>query len=177
LLSLPSHDEYFLSTEQSSGSTRIAVGDNSPISEGRLASNLASRVMSPGKHPPEGAQNGTLTPAIGRAAAPHGAHALNKTLHDSEEQIQAQDPPNHPPHHVTSCSPGVPPVLSMDPTGIHRVSCQMANLSQAVAKSTVIRTLMMGRFDSSESADLPLTDTPCCPQVLRPSTLFHRLSP
>ena len=102
LLSLPSHDEYFLSTEQSSGSTRIAVGDNSPISEGRLASNLASRVMSPGKHPPEGAQNGTLTPAIGRAAAPHGAHALNKTPHDSEEQIQAQDPPNHPPHHVTS---------------------------------------------------------------------------
>jgi hypothetical protein len=30
------------------------------------------------------------------------------------------------------------------------VSCQMANLSQAVAKSTAIGTLMMGRFDSSE---------------------------
>jgi hypothetical protein len=71
--------------------------------------------MSPGKHPPEGAQNGTLTPAIGRAAAPHGAHALNKTLHDSEEQIQAQDPPNHPPHHVTSCSPGVPPSTEYGP--------------------------------------------------------------
>jgi hypothetical protein len=58
--------------------------------------------MPPGKHPPEGAQNGTLTPAIGRAAAAHSAQALGETPHDGEQQIQPQNPPNHPPHHVTS---------------------------------------------------------------------------
>jgi hypothetical protein len=87
---------------------RIAAGDN-PLWEGRLASNLASQVMSPGKHPPESAQNGPLTPAIGSAAAPHAAHALHETPHDREEQIQAQEPPNHPPYHVTySLSGGFP---------------------------------------------------------------------
>ena len=75
-------------------------------SPGRLASNFATRVMSPGKHPPERAQNGTVTPAIGRAAASHGAHALDKTPHDGEKQIQTQDPPNHPPHHLTSSLSG-----------------------------------------------------------------------
>jgi hypothetical protein len=75
-------------------------------------------VMSPGKHPPEGAQNGTLTPAIGRAAATHGPHTLDETSHDGEEQIQSQNPPNDPPHHVTPSLPGVPPLLSMDPTGM-----------------------------------------------------------
>ena len=77
-------------------------GDNPPVGEGRLASDLALRVMSPGKHPLEGAQDGTMTPAIGRAAAGHGTHALDEMSHGGEEQIQAKDPPNHPPHHVTS---------------------------------------------------------------------------
>jgi len=97
--------------------------DNPPLGEGRLASDLASRVMSPGKHPPEGAQSGTLTPAIGRATAAHGAHALDETPYHGEEQMQAQDPPNHPPHHVTSSlSEGSPSLLSMDPTGMHWMS-------------------------------------------------------
>jgi len=58
--------------------------------------------MSPGKHPPEDAQNRTLTPAIGRAAAPHGAHTLNETTHNSEEQIQGPGPTEPPatPCHV-----------------------------------------------------------------------------
>jgi hypothetical protein len=30
-----------------------------------------------------------MTPAIGRAAAAHGAHALDETPDDGEEQIQA----------------------------------------------------------------------------------------
>jgi hypothetical protein len=43
-----------------------------------------------------------MTPAIGRAAAARGTHALDEMSHGGEEQIQANDPPNHPPHHVTS---------------------------------------------------------------------------
>jgi hypothetical protein len=89
---------------------------------------LASQVMSPRKHPPERAQNGTLTPAISRAATAHSTHALDETPHDGEEQIQAQDPPNHPPHHVTSSLSGVPALLSMDPTGTHwclKVCCNV----------------------------------------------------
>jgi hypothetical protein len=62
--------------------------------------------MAPRKHPPEGAQTGTLTPAISRAATTHGAHALDETPHGSEEQIQTQDPTNHPPHHVPSSLSG-----------------------------------------------------------------------
>jgi hypothetical protein len=72
--------------------------------------------MSPGKHPPEGAQNGTLTPAIGRAAATHSAHPLDETPHDREKQIQPKNPPNHPPHQDTPSLSGVPLLLSMDPT-------------------------------------------------------------
>ena len=82
--------------------------------------------MSPGKHPPERAQNGTLTPAIGRAAASHGVHALDKTPHDGEKQIQTQDPPNHPPDHFTSSLSGDSPltfrgfpITEYEPTGIH----------------------------------------------------------
>ena len=74
-------------------------------------------MMSPGKHPPEGAQNGTMTPAIGRAVAAHGAHALDETSNDGEEQIQAQGPPNHPPHHVTSSLSADFLFLSMDVNG------------------------------------------------------------
>ena len=81
---------------------RSRTGDNPAVGAAWLGSDLASRVMSPRKHPPEGAQNGTLTPAIGRTAAAHGAHTLDETSHDGEEQIQTQDPPNRPPHHVTS---------------------------------------------------------------------------
>jgi hypothetical protein len=100
--------------------------------------------MSPGKHPPEGAQNETLTPAIGRAAAAHGAHALDETSDDGEEQIQPQHPPNHPPDHVTSSLSGAPRLMSMDPTGMHWVSqvsrrCHRANLNQpAPALATAI---------------------------------------
>jgi hypothetical protein len=84
---------------------RSRTGDNPAVGAAWLGSDLASRVMSPRKHPPEGAQNGTLTPAIGRTAAAHGAHTLDETSHDGEEQIQTQDPPNRPPHHVTSSLP------------------------------------------------------------------------
>jgi hypothetical protein len=72
---------------------RSAARQSTGRGRARLASDLPSRVMSPGKHPPEGAQNGTMTPAVGRAAAAHGAHALDETPHDREEQIQPQDPP------------------------------------------------------------------------------------
>jgi hypothetical protein len=77
-----------------------------------------------------------MTPAIGRAAAAHGAHALDETSHDGKEQIQAQDPPKHPPHHVTSSLSGVPLLVSMDPTGMHWVSYglsrrQLATLGHA----------------------------------------------
>src|SRR4029453_3009753 len=85
--------------------------------KGGFASDVAAAVMSPGKHPPEGAQNRTLTPAIGRAAATHSTHALDETPHDGEEQIQLQNPPNHPPHRRAASSlSGGPILLSMDPT-------------------------------------------------------------
>jgi hypothetical protein len=108
-----------------------------------MASNLASQMMSPGKNPSEGAQNGTLTPAIGRAVAAHGAHALDETPHDCEEQIQAQDPPNHPPHHFTSSLSGAhylcggSPLLSMNPTGIHLGVSRLAAMSTGQPRSAV----------------------------------------
>jgi hypothetical protein len=58
-----------------------------------------------------------MTPAIGRAVAAHGAHALDETSNDGEEQIQAQGPPNHPPHHVTSSLSADFLFLSMDVNG------------------------------------------------------------
>ena len=83
-----------------------------------------------------------MTPAIGRAVAAHGAHALDETSNDGEEQIQAQGPPNHPPHHVTSSLSADCLFLSMDPTGMHGVSqgllrCRLAKLSEAVPESPV----------------------------------------
>jgi hypothetical protein len=74
--------------------------EHSHRSRRESVSNLDFQMMSPRKHPPEGAQNGTLAPAIGRAAAAHGAHTLDETPHNSKEQIQAHNPPNHPRHHA-----------------------------------------------------------------------------
>ena len=41
--------------------------------------------------PAECAQNGTTTPAVGRATALHGAHAFNEPADDCEQQVQPQD--------------------------------------------------------------------------------------
>jgi hypothetical protein len=112
--------------------------------EGRMASNLASRVMSPWKHSSEGAQNRTLTPAIGRAGAAHGAHALDETPHNGEKQIQAQDPPNYPPNHFTSSLSGGclylcggSPLLTMNPRGIPRGVSRLAAMSTGQPRPAV----------------------------------------
>lgn len=47
--------------------------------------------MSEGKHPSKRAQDWALAPAIGPAAAVHGAHCLDKPANDRKEQIEAQD--------------------------------------------------------------------------------------
>ena len=71
-----------------------------------VVSAVDSGAVPPGEHPPEGAQHGTVAPAVGGAAAPHGAHRFHETSNDREQQIHAQKPCNYPSDHVAfSLSP------------------------------------------------------------------------
>ena len=53
-------------------------------------------MVTEGKDPPEGAQDGAVAPAISRAAAANGTHALDKPADDGEQQIQAGHVTGHP---------------------------------------------------------------------------------
>jgi hypothetical protein len=116
--------------------------------------------MSPRKHPSEGTQNGTLTPAIGRTAAAHGAHTLDETAHDGEEQIQTQDPPNHPPHHVASSLSGGSTTNEYGPDrnalSVSRLAAiQLANLGPAAPVSVEHGAAPSGHFPTPRLGVLP----------------------
>jgi len=53
-------------------------------------------MVTEGKDPPEGAQNGAVAPAIRRAAAANRTHALDKPADDGEQEIQAGHVTGHP---------------------------------------------------------------------------------
>jgi hypothetical protein len=53
-------------------------------------------MVTEGKDPPEGAQDGAVAPAISRTAAANGTDALDKPADDGEQQIQAGRVTGHP---------------------------------------------------------------------------------